>query len=141
MSGFTLRKCKWCGSLFQGSPTGICYSCIEKMDEEFLVARDYIYDHPSAKIAEVCEETGIEERTILHFLKEGRLSLSSNVGDILSCENCGSSIKSGRLCDNCKNKLKSAIHGVIEKDKPKEQGSKKPLNYKKSDKMHIYRDD
>ncbi|MHB1313900.1 MAG: hypothetical protein ACYCX2_00270 [Christensenellales bacterium] len=72
-----------------------------------MQVRDYIYAHPDSDIVEITKETGVNERTILDFLKEDRLSL--NTEGLLACEKCGRSIKAGRFCSNCQRFYEDAL--------------------------------
>ncbi len=123
---FKPKKCKWCGRLFQNSAHDICADCIKKLDDDFLVARDYIYENPTTNIATLCEDTGIEEREIMHFLREGRLILSSADAG-LRCEKCAAPISTGRFCRNCQDKLKNAFGTTST------ETSNQPDTYKKDD--------
>ena len=59
-------------------------------------------------IEEVVENTGVPEKVILYYLKEGRLSMVNATG-LLRCEQCGATINFGRLCEKCQNKAEERI--------------------------------
>lgn len=63
-------------------------------------------------MAEISNETGIEEKLILHFLREGRLEMMTADGSLV-CEKCGTPIKSGRLCRKCSEALSHALNSVL----------------------------
>lgn len=107
----SIKQCKQCGRLIQ-SYLEICSACSEERDKAFLLIKDYIFDHPNAIITEISEETNVEEKIILHFLKEGRLSVKSNECG-LTCEKCGKSVLSGRFCTTCKSKLEDSLNSVM----------------------------
>lgn len=112
-----LRNCSECGRLFayqQGR--SVCSRCLEKEEEEYLVVRRYVRDHPGATVFEVAEETGIEEEKILQFLRDGRLH-SKGFAELLECERCGKRINSGKYCAECLGELDKQIRGVISSDR------------------------
>ncbi|MDL2224968.1 flagellar protein [Eubacteriales bacterium OttesenSCG-928-M02] len=107
-----IRQCKECGKLFQYISKPICQDCIDAQDQMFIKVRDYLYQHPAASIEEVSEKTEVEERFILEFLKEERLSVDVG-GGYLTCENCGTPIEKGRYCESCKNSLGQALQSTL----------------------------
>jgi hypothetical protein len=81
---------------------------MEELDESFELVKEYIYNHPLANAVEITQETGVSEKDIFYFLKEGRLSVSENNGMLL-CESCGRSIITGRYCEPCKKHLEREL--------------------------------
>ncbi|MDD5018151.1 MAG: hypothetical protein PHO15_08655 [Eubacteriales bacterium] len=107
----TVKQCKQCGQLFQSYGASECSVCLEEMDRGFILVKEYIYDHPDANVVEISNETGISEKIILHFLKEGRLSIETS-DCLLTCEKCGKRIKSGRFCHACKTALENTFKSM-----------------------------
>lgn len=103
-----LTKCKLCGRPFQSYGMPFCPSCNQSLEDQYKLVKEYLYDNPNAAIETVVEETGVPEKIILYYLREGRLQMA-NASGILRCEQCGASINSGRLCDKCMGKLESRI--------------------------------
>ena len=95
-----IRNCKRCNRLFQFSGIKYCPKCVLELDEMFMKVRDYLYENEDANIAQVSEATGVEEKIILEFLREGRLELKEPSSD-LTCERCDKPITSGRMCKDC----------------------------------------
>ena len=88
----------------------LCPECLKKDEEDFGRVRDFIYNNPQASLEEVSEETGVSTKSILEYLKEGRLMLrSNNVNILLSCELCGEPILTGRICEKCSSKFKREL--------------------------------
>ena len=115
-----LRNCPECGKLFAYTIRNLCPECSKKEDENFDKVRDYIYDFPKATIEEVSENTGVSVKTVLEYLKEGRLMLRDNNKNILlHCELCNEPILTGRLCDKC---AKSFRNGFSSKARPLTRG-------------------
>ncbi|NJD03309.1 MAG: MerR family transcriptional regulator [Ruminiclostridium sp.] len=106
-----VRNCRKCGKIFTylgGGP--ICPSCKQADEEDFKRVRDYLYDHPGSSLNQVSLELDISVEKIKRFLKDGRLEITDEEGNMfLECESCGKSIKSGRYCVNCERDLASNL--------------------------------
>ena len=103
-----IRQCRVCGRIFQSYGSSVCSNCTEEMDKAYIKVRDYIYGHPNADILEITKKTEVPEKWILDFLKEERLSLQ-NESLVLTCEQCGKPITTGRFCKNCISDLAKVI--------------------------------
>lgn len=103
-----LKKCSFCGKMFSSYGSTICPLCMEEMDQHFSVVRDYLYDYPNASIEQVCEATEVDEKVVMHLLRDGRIRMVEATG-LLKCEQCGTPIDSGRYCATCSNTLESRI--------------------------------
>jgi len=88
-----------------------------KMDQDFILIREYLYDHDGAGIEEVSEATGVTRKTIMYLLKEERLLVGdengNNGGGILKCEACKKPINTGRMCAGCKKEIASALNESV----------------------------
>lgn len=102
-----VRNCKKCGKIFNyigGAP--ICQVCRQEDEEDFQKVKEYLYRNPGANITLVSTELDVSIAKIKRFLKEGRLEITGDEGNmILECENCGKAIKSGRFCEACEREL------------------------------------
>ncbi|MGR6837105.1 TIGR03826 family flagellar region protein [Syntrophomonas erecta] len=130
-----LRNCPQCGRLFAYQGRNICSRCLDKEDEDYMIVRKYVRDHPGASVFEVSEETGVEEEKILQFLKDGRLQ-SKGFTELLECERCGTRISSGRYCLKCRQELDAQIRAVTGKA-DQEQVKKGSLGSRNREKMYI----
>jgi hypothetical protein len=83
------------------------------VDKHFRAVKDFLYKNPNMTIKEVAEQTGTDERIILHFLKEGRLEMSEAC-DFLRCEVCGIPIKTGRVCSKCAGGLSAVLDSAVQ---------------------------
>ncbi len=108
-----VKQCRMCGRLFQSLGNAMCLECEERLDQEFRLVRDYLYNHPQAGIVEISKETGVSERSILQFLKEERLSLHMPSESIL-CEHCSKPIPAGKICSDCKDRLSKILENAAE---------------------------
>ncbi|MCL1816347.1 MAG: flagellar protein [Clostridiales bacterium] len=101
-------KCKLCRAPFFSTGSSLCPACQEQTDRDFIVVRDYIYDHPQhVGMDEIAEATGVSEKTIIYLLQEERLTAtdSLNIKSDLRCQLCGKAISSGSICSSCKASL------------------------------------
>lgn len=108
-----LRNCSICGRLFayqQGRV--VCSRCRQQEEDQYMLVRRYVRDHPGATVFEVAEETGVEEEIILQFLRDGRLQ-SKGFAEVLQCQRCGVRIDSGKYCASCLRELDNQLRGVI----------------------------
>lgn len=113
-----VRNCKGCGKLFNylsGPP--LCPNCSKALDAKFEDVKEYIYDHPRVDIKEVSEEFEISIAQIKQWIREERLSFSEDSMIGLDCESCGVSIRTGRFCKACKDKLAKGFSEVYKGNK------------------------
>ena len=125
-------QCTFCKRPFHTLGGKICTNCHKKIDEQFIIVRDYIYDNKDTDIDRVSEETKVSKQVIMHLLKEGRLILGDEHGDgggVLFCESCKKSINTGRLCKDCKGKIASTIDKSITTSKPSQTQSSDPSHH------------
>ncbi len=109
-----VRNCRKCGKIYNyvgGAP--LCPVCKQEEEEDFQRVKEYLYEFPGASVTQVSTELDISIEKIKRFLKEGRLEITNDEGNlILECEKCGRSIKSGRYCDACERDLTSRLKSV-----------------------------
>lgn len=103
-----VRNCRGCGKLYNyigGTYRNLCPNCIEKIEEKYLEVKEYIQDHHNATMTEVAEECDVSTRQIEQWIRDERLVIADDSPIGITCERCGASIKSGRFCERCKNKM------------------------------------
>ena len=109
-----VRNCRKCGKIFNyigGVP--ICPACREKEEEDFQRIRKYLYENPGAALTQVSTELDVSVETIKRFLREGRLEIANDDGNLLlECEHCGRSIKTGRYCQDCERTIASGLRSA-----------------------------
>ena len=133
----SIIQCKVCKKPFHSLGGKTCNDCLRKIDEDFIIVRDYIYDNPDSRMDKICEETGVEKSAILQLLKEGRLILNDpDAEGILTCEVCKKPISTGRMCEECKSKVASTMNKSIAAKKPPETEKKELKASKHNAKMH-----
>lgn len=129
-----VRNCKGCGRLFNylgGAP--LCANCLQGLEEKFSQVKEYIYENPSAGIQIVAEENDVTVSQIKRWIREERLSFSDDSPIGVECESCGKTIKTGRFCAQCKDKMKNNLGSMYKNPAPVE----KKTNQKESPKMRF----
>lgn len=115
-----VRNCRKCGRLFNyvtGIP--ICPNCKDAMEKKFQEVKEYIRGHKGVGITEVSEACDVEPAQITQWLREDRLEVTEDSAIMLSCENCGAPIRSGRFCEKCKNTMVQGLQNVLNENAPK----------------------
>ena len=131
-----IRNCKKCGKLYKYDGYKICLKCRQEEDAIFKRVREYVYDNPGATIQLISEETEVTVKKILNYLREGRLEIKNNDGNLLlACEKCGLPITTGRFCEKCKIEMSKELKGSIKKSKSEKQS--KTVTDKKGNKMYV----
>lgn len=118
----SIRNCSKCGKIFNyvaGKP--VCQTCRKTLEEKFKETRLYIKKNVSASIAEVSQECDVDTKQIKQWVREERLSFSDSSSVGIDCEVCGKSIKTGRFCGECKEKMTGDLKSVyVKEEAPKE---------------------
>ncbi len=104
-----IRNCPSCGALFVPGIKGVCPSCAERDEEQFELVKTYLQTHPDAVLPDVSEATGVEQQTILRFIRTSRLVVGRPQGFGLACDRCGESVSTGNLCQACAKELTQQI--------------------------------
>lgn len=127
-----VRNCRRCGKIFNyigGIP--ICPTCKEADEEDFKRVKEYLYKNPGATLSEVSSALDVSVEKIKAYLKEGRLEIIGNDGNmILECEVCGKAIRTGRFCDECSKDLTNELRttaGEISASLSKSESAKKAI--------------
>ncbi len=111
-----VRNCKRCNRIFNyigGAP--ICQDCKQQDEVNFKRVKEYLYDNPRASMFDVSKELDVSVQQIKMYLKEGRLEIVGNEGNmILECERCGKSITTGRYCDGCSREVTNDIKSTAD---------------------------
>lgn len=105
-----LRNCSRCGKLFRSTGHRMCSECREQLDGEFKLVRDYLREHPGARVFAVSQATGVPSSRIYNMVREGRLTATSPDSDLaVECVQCGTKISSGRMCSKCAQDFTTSI--------------------------------
>lgn len=119
-----LKNCPVCGKVFVKVVKNLCPACVEAEEREFMEARDYIKDNPGASVETITAVTGVEEKKILRWLREGRIEYTNADGRMRPiCRSCGATINVGDLCSKCAKELSEKIHSMTDSGHRKEKTS------------------
>ena len=111
-----VRQCDFCRMPYQSYGKKICNDCLLEIDEDFILIREYLYDHDRAGIEEVSEATGVTRKTIIYLLKEERLIVGDEIdggGGFLKCESCKKPINTGKMCAACKKEIAKELQESV----------------------------
>lgn len=121
-----VRNCRNCGRLFNYlSGPNICPVCRAEADKKFAQVKEYIRDNPHATIHMVAEENDVSVQQIRQWVREEWLEFSADSPVGIECESCGTTIRTGRFCDSCKNRMHNDLSGLLKKPEKKEPVVKK----------------
>ena len=108
-----VRNCRKCGRIFNYVVGPIlCPRCVEEQEKVFQVVKEYVIEHHGADIAEVSRECNVEPSQIRQWIREERLQFADDSPIRIPCEGCGAMIRSGRLCQKCKDKLLGKVDSL-----------------------------
>lgn len=110
-----IRQCKLCKKNFQGV-TNLCPTCVQELDHKYVKLRNHLDEKPSSTLPELSESTGVDEKSILFLVREGRLMLKTASADI-KCIRCGAAVVSGRYCEACKAGIMQSLSNPREESK------------------------
>jgi hypothetical protein len=83
--------------------TAVLKPMVREDKEKFDQVRDYIMAYPRATIAQISEANEVKPSKLFEWVREDRLEFSEDSKHAwMSCEKCGTKIKSGKLCNRCK---------------------------------------
>ncbi|MGM0438620.1 MAG: flagellar protein [Bacillota bacterium] len=128
-----IRNCKRCGKIFHYDGVHkICNNCRMKEEEDFEKVKEYLRENPKSSINTVSDETGVEKKTIIEFIKNDRLIAEDLEIDVtVKCQRCGKEIKHGKYCESCVTEMKDEIESLTKK------GEKELKKRKTGHNMHV----
>lgn len=97
-----IEQCEFCRKPFNSTGRKVCPMCLNEMDEQLNIIRDYLYDHSGdMTLKKLAEATNIPEKNILYMMNEGRLITDNRINVGISCNICGREINKGAICEEC----------------------------------------
>lgn len=111
-----VKNCKGCGKIFNYL-TGpqLCPSCVKSLDLKFEKVKEYVYDNPGVGMQEVADAMEVSIPQIKQWIRDERLAFTDNSMIGLECEGCGITIKTGRYCNSCKDRLAKGLGDLYKK--------------------------
>lgn len=120
-----VRNCRKCGKIFNYALGPImCPQCREGLEKQFKDVKSYIQDHPGCGIKEVSEACDVDTTQIQQWLREERLQFAEDSMMQLTCESCGTTIRSGRFCDKCKAAVLNGFNSITRAAAPQSEVKK-----------------
>jgi hypothetical protein len=117
------------------SGPNLCPACAAVLDAKFDEVKEYVYDHPRVGIQEVSEEFDVSIAQIKQWIREERLAFAEDSMIGLECEGCGVTIKTGRFCKECKDKLAKGLNDLYPKSN--EKPARKSKDIKENPRMRF----
>ncbi len=125
-----LKTCQKCKRLFyyiRGEC--LCKDCMEKVDELFEKATEYLTEHERARMMQISQECDIPAGQVKTWIKEERIHTVDEQKVYSICEGCGSRIPSGQFCTSCKSRYITGIKNALVSDQ-RNSAQKKPVKDK-----------
>jgi ribosomal protein L37AE/L43A len=96
--------CKYCGDSLKRISKGVyrCNCCGRDNYDDLKTVQRYLEKNGAKSVLVIERDTGVPRRVIEHFLEQEFLEIPKLETLRLSCQKCGSPIRSGTLCDKCK---------------------------------------
>ena len=114
-----VRNCKSCGRLYNyigGTYKNLCPECVSKMEDKFAEVKEYIENNIVATMPQISKDCDVRMEQIERWVREERLFFSEDSPIGIDCESCGVTIKSGRYCPACKNKMTNVLSDLYNSD-------------------------
>lgn len=111
-------NCPECGGLTRGPAGQLCSKCLDAMDADLRIVRDYLDDHPGATLEDVSRGTGLRVDRITTLIKQGYVIASDTTALGPECQSCGAPTQGGRFCPACIARLEGEIRAVVEQRAP-----------------------
>lgn len=102
----------------------LCPNCITELEKKFKEVKEYLREHEFCSMQELAESNDVTISQIKQWVREERLTFTSDSPLSIECENCGAPIKTGKYCINCLAKLQNSLQDAVKKP---EQVVKKQL--------------
>ena len=118
-----MKACKRCGEM-DFFVDQLCAACETEMHELFVTVKHYVEDHPGVDLAEIVEETGVDEKAVIFMIDNEWLYQSRGETDARRrCSSCGIPIAEGKMCARCTAQAQGRLRSVM-------QGMKEPAGQK-----------
>ncbi|MEH6940756.1 TIGR03826 family flagellar region protein [Bacillus sp. JJ722] len=119
-----IANCPNCSAIFSKSKfRDVCNQCFKEEEKIFEMVYQYIKkrENRTATIEQVIEDTAVEEKLMLKFIKQGRLKPSLYPNLRYKCEKCGGLTREGQLCPDCKEAMVKELKSFEAEEKRKEE--------------------
>ena len=109
-----VRNCRKCKRLFNYMVGPVlCEACKQGLEVKFQEVKKYIQDNPRSDIRMVSEACEVDPAQIRQWIREERLCFTDDSPIGIACERCGTTIRTGRFCEHCKNDMANSFNKAI----------------------------
>ena len=123
-----LVTCALCGNLFNTIDKKICPLCAKKEEEYFTTVKKFLKENPSLTFKRIVQDTGVPERLLRKWIKDGKLEIVNKEGIGIRCERCNKEILQGKYCVECRGIIQNGLNDLIKEERKmpqkKESGTK-----------------
>ncbi|WP_404292674.1 hypothetical protein LG276_20335 [Cytobacillus kochii] len=120
-----IANCPRCNALFMKNQVStICQACFKKEEEAYEVVYAFLRkrENRAATMQRITEATGVEEWLLQKFVRSGRLKVAQFPQIGYPCDQCGTLIQEGRICESCRKALQKELEQFErEQDRIKER--------------------
>ncbi|HZG87384.1 TIGR03826 family flagellar region protein [Paenibacillus sp.] len=107
-----VTNCPKCGRLMAKGPRPLCPNCHQEIEAQFDKCWKYLRDNRKCTLGELSEATGVSTAQITKFIREGRISIAELPNLSYECEVCGTSIREGKMCESCRQRLVRDVNAM-----------------------------
>ena len=104
-----LVTCALCGNLFNTIDKKICPLCAKKEEEYFTTVKKFLKENPSLTFKRIVQDTGVPERLLRKWIKDGKLEIVNKEGIGIRCERCNKEILQGKYCVECRGIIQNGL--------------------------------
>ena len=100
------EECEFCGGDLKPHAKGAykCEKCGNINYDTFSKVKNYLDENGPTPVIDISLSTGVATEIVEYLLLEEHLEIPASSEIKLQCQGCGAPIRSGRLCEVCKNK-------------------------------------
>lgn len=105
-----VKVCSRCHGMFMSrAHTDVCNKCQAIENYQYLQIKAYLETEPDATMHDIYEHCHVDKFMIEHLLREERFELSEASGETIGCQKCGTAIRKGKYCTDCKAELTTTL--------------------------------
>lgn len=109
-----VANCSRCGKVYLKNNYGMCTNCIKDIETEYEKCLKFLRENRTCTVQELSDETGVDMKQIVKFIREGRISIKNNPNMTYGCDVCGSQIREHTICEPCRARLSKEAQNLQE---------------------------
>jgi hypothetical protein len=109
---------------FSSAGNKFCGGCLQQIEKDYFVVRDFIYENKKSDVDTIAKETGVNKIVIVHLIREGRFyyeDINTSSAGVYKCKTCGKPAGSDKICNECKAKIALALQSKSRKKEDNKQ--------------------